>query len=108
MTPSHKWFPTNLAEQFDWYENFNSQMQTIGNTLGFTAGELTAIANDATWMQFLSQTNISVDVYSDAVRQFRKTLTTADIGDPTPVWPTSIDPTPPALQTSGAAPIFIS
>ena len=96
MIPSSKWFPTNIAERFDWYENFNNQIQTIGTTVGLVAADITAIANDATWMSFLSQATMAVDAYSDGVRQFRKTLTEGEIGDANPAWPTSIDPTPPS------------
>ena len=47
MTPSAKWFPRSLQERAPWFTNFNTNIQTVGSSLGLTVPELASIADDA-------------------------------------------------------------
>lgn len=90
MIPSKNWFPTNLQDRAAWYDNFNTQIQIIGAALGLTAPERDSIGEDNQMLQFLATTAVTIDAYTDGIRQFRKTITEGDIGDPTPVFPADI------------------
>src|SRR6476661_1716577 len=93
--PSRTWFPQSLQERDAWFQNFSSQMTNIGASLGFTAGEITSISNDAAWMLFHANTANALEGYVDAIRAFRKNQTEGDIGDPALTWPADVTFTPP-------------
>jgi len=90
MIPSPRWFPTTLQERAAWYNNFNTQIQLIGVTLGLGPAELSSISDDNDDMQFLATSAVTLDAYVDAVRTHRRVITEGNIGDPTPVFPASI------------------
>jgi hypothetical protein len=85
--PSNSWFPQSLQERAAWYDNFNTQMQAIGTTLGLTAGDLSDVQKDNDVMQFLANTAVEADAFIDAIRQYRKIITEGEIGDPNPPFP---------------------
>lgn len=87
MIPSRTWFPQSLQERAAWYDNFNTQIQTIGATLTLTAADLTAIAGDNVIFQAVANIAVELEAYKDAVRQYRIIITEGDIGDPTPAFP---------------------
>ena len=90
MIPSPKWFPSSLQDRAAWFDNFNTQMQAIGTTLGFTAPELLSLNRDNDAIQFLATSAVTLDAYADAVRTYRRVITEGNIGDPTPEFPADI------------------
>lgn len=94
--PSKTWFPQSLQERVAWFNNFNSKMQAIGTTLGFTAAELTALTSDQQVMEFLGNTIPELDAYSQSVRDFKDEWTQGDIGDPASTFPADVSFTPPS------------
>lgn len=101
MIPSQTWFPTNLQERAAWYENFDDNIQLIGAGLGLTVPELASIASDNDVMQFLAETDVTVTAYTDAIRNYRKTITEGDIGDAVPDFPADIALTLPSVIPTG-------
>src|SRR5258707_13969522 len=87
MTPSSKWFPTNLQDRAAWYDNFNTQLQVVGAGLGLASGDLSSMVKDNANFQFLASTTTQLDAYAGAVRQYRVVFTEGNIGDPTPEFP---------------------
>jgi hypothetical protein len=96
MIPSRTWFPSSLQERVAWFNNFNNQMQAIGTTLGFTAGELAALTADQQVMEFLGNTMPALVAYSKSVRDFKDEWTQGDIGDPASTFPADVSFTPPS------------
>ena len=90
MTPSAKWFPRSLQERAPWFTNFNTNIQTVGASLGLTVPELASIADDAENFSYLAMATVSLDAYSEAFRNYRNTMTEGDIGDPSPVFPANV------------------
>ena len=101
MIPSKSYFPLSIQERAGWYDNFNAQMQVIGSTLGFSAGELTALASDNQVMQFLATTDVTITAYDDAVRTYRKVITESNVGDKTPAFPANIVLALPVVIATG-------
>ena len=101
MIPSKNWFPMNLQDRAAWFGNFNSQMQDIGLTLGFVAGDLTALEADNDIIQFLAESDVSLSAYTDAVRNYRKGVTEGNIGERTPGLPANITLTSPGPVPTG-------
>lgn len=101
MIPSRRWFPLSLQERAAWYENFNTQIQTIGATLTLVPADLTAIAGDNVILQALASIAVELEAYKDAVRQYRIIITEGDIGDPTPAFPALPVYSSPAGGTTG-------
>lgn len=88
--PSSKWFPSSLQDRAAWYTNFNTNIQIVGASLGLTAGELTSIAHDWETFDYIANAAVTVDSYTDAIRNYRKVVTEGDVGDPTPGFPADI------------------
>jgi hypothetical protein len=106
MIPSSKWFPSSLQDRAAWYGNFYNNLAagtpTLGSTLGLSAGDITTISDDNEAMTFCAASTTYLDSFIDAFRQYRKTVTEGEIGDPSPVVPTFIP-----LAASPAAPTGI-
>ena len=101
MTPSSKWFPTNLQDRAAWFQNFVAQLTPLGTMLGFTAGEVTAITQDNADFQSIAATTVELDAFGSALRQFRVTLTEGNIGDPQPQFPNESFAAPPNGRPAG-------
>lgn len=87
MIPNRRWFPGTLQERAAWFNNFDTQFQMIGPTLGFTAADVTAVTNDKQNLQDIAVIAMQLDAYAEAVRQYRIIITEGAIGDPTPGFP---------------------
>lgn len=87
MRLSNNWFPTSLVEQAAWFNNFMEQFQPLATSLGFSVAEVTAISEDNGDFQSIVATTFELDVFSAAVRQFRRSLCEGDVGDPQPTFP---------------------
>ena len=94
MIPSNRWFPANLGDRALWYANFNTQLGigTLGTSLGLSAADMTTIGDDNSVMQFCATATQYFEAYMDAVREYRKTITEGNIGDPAPPFPTFVSP----------------
>lgn len=90
MIPSKNWFPQSLTDRASWYDNFNTQVQLIGPTIGLTAPDLSTIGDDNAVLQFLANGAVTIKVYATAERNYRKIITEGDIGDVTPAFPADI------------------
>jgi len=87
MRLSNNWFPTSLAEQAAWFNNFMEQFQPLATSLGFSAGEVAAISEDNGDFQSIVATTFELDAFSASLRQFRRSLCEGDVGDPQPTFP---------------------
>lgn len=83
MIPSHTWFPQSLQARAAWFLNFNTQFAMVAASLGLTS-EVSQVTKDNDVMQFSAESDVQVDAFDDAMRQFRRIITTGDIGDPEP------------------------
>lgn len=101
MIPSRRWFPGGLQDRAAWYDNFNTQIQLIGLSLGLTQAELDQISDDNAVMQFLANVVVQFEAYADAVRQYRIIITEGVIGAVTPQFPVSPIFTLPAVIPTG-------
>lgn len=101
MIPSKNWFPTNLQDRAAWYDNFDSQVQSIGTTVGLTAPDLASIDDDNAVLQFLADAAVTIKAYAAAERNYRKIITEGDIGDVTPAFPSNINLTLPKTIETG-------
>jgi hypothetical protein len=99
--PSRTWFDTNMADRAAWYQNFATNLATVGASLGLTAAEIASVEDDNTAMQDMAAAMVALDAYVSAVRQYRITVTEGNVGDPTPAFPAAIDPTPSELRPTG-------
>lgn len=90
MIPSKNWFPTNLQDRAAWYDNFNTQIQIVGASLGLIPAELSSISDDNEDMQFLATAAVTLDAYTEAIRSHRRIITEGNVGDPTPAFPANI------------------
>ena len=94
------YYPSRLAEQANWLENYAAKVAIYGATLGLTAGQITATANDAKWCHYV------IGTWLTAVRAFSPSTTDAvdDVltggGNLAVALPTF---TPPALPAGTAA-----
>ena len=66
---------------------FNTQFAAVAVSLGFTAGDSTAMGKDNAMVQSIASIAVQVESYADAMRQFRLILTEGNIGEPTPGFP---------------------
>lgn len=102
MIPNPSYFPTNLQARAAWFQNFSIQAQGAqGVSLGLTAAEQTQIEDDNNIVQFLAETDVTVNAYDDAIRGYRRTITEGDVGDPTPAFPANITLTLPTPVPTG-------
>lgn len=101
MTPSSKWFPTNLQDRAAWFQNFVTQFTPLATMLGFSASEVADITNDNADFQSIAATTVELEAFASAVRQFRITLTEGDIGDPQPQFPAENFSPPPNARPAG-------
>lgn len=53
---SKSYFPTERAGQIDWYNNFAAEFPKVGESLGFSAPEITNAVNDCKYAVYLLQT----------------------------------------------------
>ena len=75
--------PTSLQEQAAWFSNFSIQFALVANALGFRDSGVSATA-DAAVVQKLAAVQVQLKAYRQAVRQYRITILTGDVGQPTP------------------------
>lgn len=87
MIPSHRWFPSGLAERVAWFNQFATQFAILAAGLGFNPAAVAAVNADNAIMQFLLEADLAVKAFEEAVTKYRKAITEGDIGDPTPVFP---------------------
>ena len=101
MIPSRTWFPLSLQERAAWFDNFNAQFGAIGVGLGFTIADAAAVTSDNDMIQFLASAAVTIDAYTQAVRQYRIAITEGNIGEPTPVFPLNLDLVAESLAKTG-------
>lgn len=101
MRLNNRWAPAGLQELAAWFENFSTNMQTLGASLGFSTAELAAIDADAVMLTQLAANDIASRTYVDGVRAYRKIITEGDIGDPAPVFPTDFTNPPTTAVAPG-------
>ena len=93
------YYPSRLANQGNWLDNYGTKIATYGATLGLTAGEITATANDAKWCRYV------VGTWLTDVRAFSPSTTDAvdsvltGVGTAVVVLPTFTAPALPAGVT---------
>jgi hypothetical protein len=90
-----------LEDRAAWFANFTINFGDVAVGLGFTLADSTAVQADNDIMQFLLGANGIIDAYKDAARQYRLIITEGDIGDPTPLFPAAIGPTPATPVATG-------
>jgi len=98
MIPNKTWFPQSLQERAAHYENFNSQAQATGASLGLTIDDLTQINEDNTMMQWLATNAVTFENFNESMTQFRNIVTTGDIGDTPPPFPAFPSPGIPLIS----------
>lgn len=96
MIPSRTWFPTNLQDRVAWYENFNTQIQIVGTSLGLTASDMLVVTSDNTAMKAIGEVTVELEAYKEAVRQYRILITEGNPNDPSPQFPALPTYTAPA------------
>jgi hypothetical protein len=101
MIPSSTYFPASLADRREWLTNFNTNMQTIGVSLGFTAPELLSLSQDWQTFDYLATAQVTMDSYSKAVRTYRRSLTQGSIGEVAPAFPADISFSLPFTRPAG-------
>lgn len=87
MTPSNRWFATSLQDRAAWYQNFSFNFSGVALSLGFTAGDISSVGDDAEAMLFLADTALKVEAYASAATQYRRIITQGNIGEPKPAFP---------------------
>jgi hypothetical protein len=99
------YFPSRIADQVNWLDNFGHKIGTYGPTVGLDAATIAAARNDALWAHYVMGTWLT------AVRAFSKATTEAvDLAmngtgaDPVEL-PTFIAPDLPAGDSTATPPI---
>lgn len=101
MIPSDRWYPTSMQNIAAWWTNFSVQFASLHLSLGFVAADNTAVQDDNDVVQFVAETAVAVDAFTDAVRQYKKTVLQGDIGERTPLIPAFTSPTVPTPVDAG-------
>ncbi|HMT06756.1 MAG TPA: hypothetical protein PKA82_02050 [Pyrinomonadaceae bacterium] len=78
--------PTSLQAQAGWFENFATQFAIVADALGFR-NSVAAVNSDAAVVEKLAAIQTQLKAYRQAVRQYRITILTGDVGQPTPEFP---------------------
>ena len=92
--------PKGAAARGDWFLNWKLEFPLLAPGLGFSAGEITTITNEAAWAVFACQMATDAQSYGSAWVGWRDLLLEDDSTDPVGVQPMTTAPTPPV----GAAP----
>lgn len=103
--PDLRFVPGGWAGQADWFFNWDKQMTVVGPSLGFSAAELTRINDDYLMLQFLRDTMVAVEAFTEAITNHRRIMSRGRVGDPTPAFaatptltlPVTADPVPPGI-----------
>jgi hypothetical protein len=82
-------------------DNFATQFAVVGAGLGFLPADIASVQDDNTCLGDIASGKIELDAYVDAVRQYIKTVTEGDIGDPAAAFPASPSITPAELVAVG-------
>lgn len=101
MIPSPSWFPAALQDRAAWWTNFAVQFQSLHLSLGFVAADNTVVQDDNDVMQFIAETAVAVEAFTDAVRLYKLTVTQGNIGDPMPNIPAYTSPGSPTEVPAG-------
>jgi hypothetical protein len=101
MRPSNRYFPTSLAAQAAWFNNWAAGVGNVGASMGLSVAEIASVQADNTIVQFLAMTAVELDAYRSAVQQYRTIITEGKVGDPTPEFPAAIAPTLPTPVPTG-------
>jgi hypothetical protein len=100
MIPSKSWFPSSLADQAAWYQNFMIQLAVLADELGVDAMEVGQVEADNAAFQFLASMALQIDSYASSMRAYRKEILEGKIGKPgieLPL-PPAYPPTPPTVD----------
>ncbi len=101
MTPNSRYFPTKLQDRAAWYQNFATQFTSLRVALGFPVGDGDVVTADNDMMQFIAESSVAVDNFSDANRQFKLAVFEGNPGDPTPSIPAYTSPGSPTEVPAG-------
>lgn len=82
MTPSAKWFPTSLAEQAAWFQNFTDQFTKLAPGLGFTPADVAAVQADNAAIQWMAANAGTMRAFNKAMTAYRNHVMTARNGLP--------------------------
>src|SRR5687767_15961149 len=100
--PSDRWFPLGLQERAARFQNFMDNFTpALSLSLGFTAAERSAMEDDNTDFQSIAATQLALDSFAAAFRQFRISKTEDPVGTPTPVFPPENFAAPPVGVAAG-------
>lgn len=84
--PSARFFPQDWAGRILWFNNFAIQFAALAAGLGLSS-KVAQVTDDNLIMQFFGTAMAQGEAFLAAVRQYRRIITTGDIGDPTPDFP---------------------
>lgn len=99
--PRQPYYPSRIASQVEWLQNFRAKLPGYATALGVSAGQLTAAAADSGWLIYVLGTWLgSVRAWSPACTDYVQEIQT---GTGSPALPTFTAPTPPAGVTAVAA-----
>lgn len=101
IIPSKTFFPTSLLDRVAWYANFNTHAQAEGLNYGLAQAEVDQIKDDNNLMQFLGDSYLPLEGYSQGWTAFRNVITTGAIGEPKPDIPTAPTISPPTIPPTG-------
>lgn len=86
--PSPSWCPSSLQERAAWFQNFADNLPLgLATNLGFTAAEHAAIMADNEDFQHIAATQLSLDSFAKAYREYRISVCEDPVGTPQPMFP---------------------
>ena len=99
------YLPNSDADRIVWLNNFSSKFSTLAVSLGFTAADATAVANDAAMFSYLMG---QVEVFTTAKEQrvqYKNLIKNGPIGKPGGALPSGpVVAAPPAVVAPGIFP----
>lgn len=82
------WYPTRVTDLIPWHTNFNTQATASGTTHGLTAGQVTQIAADLSFVTLLVNQLQAVSDYAQAVTAYKEVVFNSAPGTVLPTVPT--------------------
>lgn len=99
--PSSTYYPRSMQERKAWCINFNTIFQAEATGLGFSAAEKAEMDDDIGDFIHLAETQMALDNFATAFRQFRISFTEDPVGTPQPDFPLENFTAPPNGQPAG-------
>lgn len=89
------YLPDDIQSLCEWLENWKIEFAAVGSSLGFSAGEVTAVVGDANWALYACRSASDSSSFASAWVEYRDRLLYGNPNDPLGATPGTTAPTVP-------------